>query len=197
MRSVRLERLISMYLNICRDSGIYRDCGAVQLVLKSCGDRRLKWTWPRLHGYFGFRLPRAHNQTSCRASCSLEIGQYRDIRGRGYQLVFGSAIRTGWSGQLNRLGPNGPDKLWWIIFSFMLGPGRMNLMGLVLGLGLASEGANILHNRVLDDIFVMCTLFPSHDSPSHLPNKLYNLDKPTDFSSLDGWDCLIVLDKIW
>jgi len=65
---------------------------AVQLASQFMHERRLKETWPRVYGYFGFRLPREHNQVSCRASGPLDSGYCRDILGRGHQLVFGSAI---------------------------------------------------------------------------------------------------------
>jgi hypothetical protein len=79
-----------------------------------------------MNGYFGFRLPWMHNQVSCRASCPLDFGYYRDVRGRGYQLAFGSAIRASCS----RLGPSGLNGLGWIILSLIFGPGWVDPMGL-------------------------------------------------------------------
>jgi hypothetical protein len=91
--------------------------------------------WPRIHGYFGFRLPREHNQVSCRASCPLDSEYCRDIRGRGYQLVFGSAIRasrTDWA-QVVLTGSGG-------LLSLIFGPGRVDPMGLT------TEKADIFPN---------------------------------------------------
>lgn len=45
-------------------------------------------------------------------------------------------IRVGNSGQLNRLDPSGLNGLGWVILSLMLGPGRVDPMGLVFSLTL-------------------------------------------------------------
>jgi len=102
----------------------------------------LEETWPRTNGYFGFRLPRMHNQVSCRASCPLDSGYCRDVRGRGYQLVFGSAIRA----SCNRLGPSGLNGLGWIMLSLIFGPGRVDPMGLT------TEKADIFPNRLFVEL---------------------------------------------
>jgi hypothetical protein len=100
-------------------------------------ERRLKETWPRVYEYFGLRLPRGHNQVSCRASCPLDSGYCRDIR----STWTSTSIWVDNSGQLNRLGPSGLNGLGWIILSLILGPGRVDLMGLT------TEKAGIFPNK--------------------------------------------------
>jgi hypothetical protein len=54
-----------------------------------------------------------------------------------------TSIWVGNSGQLNRLGPSGLNGLGWIILSLILGPGRVDPMGL------ATEKAGIFPNIVI------------------------------------------------
>jgi hypothetical protein len=88
-----------------------------------------------MNGYFGFRLPRKHHQVSCRASCPLDSGYCRDIHGRGYQLVFGSAIRA----SCNRFGPSGLNGLEWIMLSIIFGLGRVDQSGPSSRVGLGTR----------------------------------------------------------
>lgn len=53
-----------------------------------------------------------------------------------------TSIQVGNSGQLNKLGPSGIDGLEWTIFSLMLGPGRVDPMGL------ATEKADTFPNTL-------------------------------------------------
>lgn len=63
---------------------------------------------------------RTHDLVWCRASCPLESGYCRDIRGCGLQLVFWSAIRASWTD----LGPSGINGLSWTQWALRSQEGR-------------------------------------------------------------------------
>jgi hypothetical protein len=88
-----------------------------------------------------FRVPLTSGAQSSFVSCVVSL-RFR-VLPRYMRTWTSTSIWVGNSGQLNRLGPSGLNGLGWIILSLILGPGRVDPMGL------ATEKAGIFPNIVI------------------------------------------------